>query len=374
MAEFFPALGGQLFADANGLRITPGGDIDADLISVDVTGTPKLSWDESENAFSLSKSLVIGSPQSDGPHAFGVRGTFPDTTMRHVQFRNDATTAGCDGLEVITADGVQGIVVKHDPHYTGTPGYAGTTQFYQSTDSADHSGNPLVSGNRCGVGTIIGSNTTGSFVRFEIGPSYPVSEVMRVTTVGLGIGTHEPIARLEVVKGSGSSLIRLRTQGTVTDPTTTARVEGTDYALLSLGVDATQFYWQATKGAGGTAKNLAFWTDAAEAFTILQTGANISIGAAAAGTDAVKTITIGLGTAPSTSPADVVQLYVADQAAGNACLHTRTEGGAVVKLFQGAAVADATDAASTQARLNDLLARMRKWADCDITYATSAYL
>lgn len=57
--------------------------------------------------------------------------------------------------------------------------------------------------------------------------------------------------------------------------------------------------------------------------------------------------------------ADACHIYSADQAAGNACPHVRTENGATVKLFQGAAVADATDAATTMARLNDLLARLR---------------
>ncbi len=52
-------------------------------------------------------------------------------------------------------------------------------------------------------------------------------------------------------------------------------------------------------------------------------------------------------------------IYVTDQTAGNACIHAKSEAGQIVKLFQGAAVANATDATSTMARLNDLLARMR---------------
>jgi hypothetical protein len=67
-------------------------------------------------------------------------------------------------------------------------------------------------------------------------------------------------------------------------------------------------------------------------------GGNTGIGQATFGTSATKTLAIATGTAPSTSPTDAFQIYSADQAAGNACLHTRTEGGAIIKLFQGAAL------------------------------------
>lgn len=97
-----------------------------------------------------------------------------------------------------------------------------------------------------------------------------------------------------------------------------------------------------------------------EKMRVTGTGGNMCLGTTAAGTNAVKTLAIGLGTAPASSPTDIAQLYVGYQAgAGTACLHTRTEGGAVVKLFQGAAVADPTDATSTMDRLKDLLARLR---------------
>jgi hypothetical protein len=86
---------------------------------------------------------------------------------------------------------------------------------------------------------------------------------------------------------------------------------------------------------------------------------NVGVGQLTFGTGATKTLAIGTGTNPSTSPADAFQMYSADQAAGNACPHVRTENGAVVKVFQGAAVADATDGTTAIARLNDLLARMR---------------
>jgi len=66
-------------------------------------------------------------------------------------------------------------------------------------------------------------------------------------------------------------------------------------------------------------------------------------GVLAAGTSATSTLVVPNGTAPSTSPVNLAQLYAQDQVAGNSCLHTRTENGAIVKIYQETtAVAAAT--------------------------------
>jgi hypothetical protein len=65
------------------------------------------------------------------------------------------------------------------------------------------------------------------------------------------------------------------------------------------------------------------------------------------------------GVAPSGALTNHYYQYSADESAGNACPHFRTENQAVIKLFKGAAIADATDAASAITQLNLLLARMR---------------
>jgi len=49
---------------ADGIDCNPGSDIDCDLISVGVTGAPKLWWDESLDAFSLTKRLFLGDTQT----------------------------------------------------------------------------------------------------------------------------------------------------------------------------------------------------------------------------------------------------------------------------------------------------------------------
>ncbi len=45
--------------------IDPGSDTDAVLLEVNVTGTPQLSWDESEDAFALTNSLISDTDSTD---------------------------------------------------------------------------------------------------------------------------------------------------------------------------------------------------------------------------------------------------------------------------------------------------------------------
>lgn len=84
---------------------------------------------------------------------------------------------------------------------------------------------------------------------------------------------------------------------------------------------------------------------------------NIGIGTSSFGTNAATVLGIANGTAPTTSPTDMVQMWSADQVAGNACLHTRTEGGAVIKLYQQALIADAPGdtAANNAVTINAIL-------------------
>jgi hypothetical protein len=72
-------------------------------------------------------------------------------------------------------------------------------------------------------------------------------------------------------------------------------------------------------------------------------------GAAAVGTSGAGVVGLANGTAPSSSPADMFQLYSNDQAAGNACPHFRTENGAIIKLYQLAHVADPSGGATVDA-------------------------
>lgn len=59
---------------------------------------------------------------------------------------------------------------------------------------------------------------------------------------------------------------------------------------------------------------------------------------------------------------DKCELYSTDQVAGNACIHTQTENGAIIKLFQAAAIADLAGGASLAdviTKINVILAMLR---------------
>lgn len=73
---------------------------------------------------------------------------------------------------------------------------------------------------------------------------------------------------------------------------------------------------------------------------VLNKSGNVGIGTYVFGTNAKKVLSIASGTAPTTSPSDMFQMWSADQAAGNACPHFRTENGAVLKLYQQAHIDD----------------------------------
>lgn len=69
---------------------------------------------------------------------------------------------------------------------------------------------------------------------------------------------------------------------------------------------------------------------------------NLGLGVTAGGfgTSAVRVFAIAAGTAPTSSPADIVQMWAADQVAGNCTLKLRTENGAVLTLYQESAIAN----------------------------------
>lgn len=73
VSDTTPQLGGQLDAQTNniinvgaleidtinGIDLNPGSDVDVDIITVNVTGAPTISWDESQDSFKFSKGIEI---------------------------------------------------------------------------------------------------------------------------------------------------------------------------------------------------------------------------------------------------------------------------------------------------------------------------
>lgn len=82
-------------------------------------------------------------------------------------------------------------------------------------------------------------------------------------------------------------------------------------------------------------RGLTFGLDAANdpAF-VIKKEKNVGINTSLFGTNAVHVFGIKNGTAPSSSPTDIFQLYSADITAGNAAPHFRTENGDIVKLYR----------------------------------------
>ena len=76
-----------------------------------------------------------------------------------------------------------------------------------------------------------------------------------------------------------------------------------------------------------------------ERLRLLSAG-NMAFGVTAVGANAVKVFGIGSGTAPTTSPANMVQLWVEDRGAGYAQLHYRAEGGLTRPLIREFDVSD----------------------------------
>lgn len=84
-----------------------------------------------------------------------------------------------------------------------------------------------------------------------------------------------------------------------------------------------------------------YGTGAYRTIVINRAGGNVNIGTTSYDTVGSKVLTIGSGSQPTTSIAGGVQLYSAEQITGNACLHTRTENGSVIRLYQTQFVANA---------------------------------
>lgn len=63
-------------------------------------------------------------------------------------------------------------------------------------------------------------------------------------------------------------------------------------------------------------------------------GGNVGMSTATFGTSAAVVFAMATGTAPASSVENQFQMYSADQAAGNACPHFRTENDAIIKLYK----------------------------------------
>lgn len=140
-----------------------------------------------------------------------------------------------------------------------------------------------------------------------------------------GFNSMRPVA--VTASGQGVGSFGFKTSNNTQQASFLAISEGTSDATPNVGI---------AFRTGGSASNK-LWVDYNGNF-----GLGVAVGGF--GSSAAKVYGIAAGTAPTSSPADIVQLWAADQAAGNCCLWWRSENGGVGKLYQLAHVADAETA------------------------------
>jgi hypothetical protein len=182
-----------------------------------------------------------------------------------------------------------------------TMGASGTNKKMTLTE---FQASPVSAGTANGVVFLNGSKveTSGSALTFD--------------GTNLGIGTASPAYKLDVV-----------TAGTAGGRITTA-----EYGQFAVSDGTRSVYIQNYSGVGsiGTGSNnaLMFAVDSVERARI-DTSGNLGLNTSTFGTSAAGVLSLGTGTAPTTGPADTVQLFSVDRSAGNTIPAVRCEGSGV---------------------------------------------
>ncbi len=147
------------------------------------------------------------------------------------------------------------------------------------------------------------------------------SERMRIDSSGnVGIGTSSPGTNRLVLSATGNcSQLILGSDAAV------FFLEGTNFGEFNTIESFRNGVSQWKFGGPGAQKAFAIWTDAQERLRVDSSG-NVGIGTATFGTSAAKVFALGNATAPSTGPADTLQIYSSDLSAGNTMLSLYTEG------------------------------------------------
>lgn len=266
-----------------------------------------------------------------------------------------STTIGADtdadgiGVVVLQTRGLTRLTVENDGN-VGI-GITPTKRFHVSTADLEvsifastHADGGYVSFPNIGIGTMKalsggGSDTAnagfrnngGGFIFMASG----ATEIARIVSTGVGIGTSSPDTILQAI--SATPLIAINSA--TNDPSNGALVGGISFGGnavdYSVNMDAgIRSYATAAHSGSSHPADLRFYTKdatlgpgsiASEVGRFTDVG-NFAIGGSTFGTSATKTLGLFIGTEPSTSPADMIQLFTVDvNGAGTASLGLRTE-------------------------------------------------
>jgi hypothetical protein len=235
----------------------------------------------------------------------------------------------------------------------------GANSFFQLIDTGGGNGR-LVTTNIPAFdfgGTLLFRNFAGTTEYARIASTGNVSIGNTNNTYNLDVsGTLRNTTSAYFATSSGGVGIRTTTitSGVVLNVLGISEFRGNVYYGQSSATNSTAFYFNATNdnrgeisfdgannyfkiassyGGSGSFRSMVFFTGGAEGLRLDPSG-NLGMTQTTFGTSATKTLAVGTGVAPTTSPADAFQMYSADITAGNAAAHFRTEGGAVIKLYQ----------------------------------------
>jgi len=151
------------------------------------------------------------------------------------------------------------------------------------------------------------------------------TERMRITSLGrIGIGTSAPVVQFVVSDPTGNAAAQIL-GGTTSGDDSTIRID-----IANTDGTSSVYFGDTTNGVGRisyehTGDYMRFYTLSLERLRI-DTSGNLLVGTTTAGTSAAKVLALGNATAPTTGPADTLQIYSSDLSAGNTMLSIYTEG------------------------------------------------
>lgn len=411
-----------LFKSANGINFdtADGGDSDIDVLTLDVTGTPKLWWDESIDAFSFTKRLFLGDTQTTNsvdPFVSVNRNVNDDVAGNGHCFSDSSVITRAGGIGYNSFDAR--IVVSGTADYDHFATFQSMPTLETTGTTTNNYG--LFVGLDVNNGTL--TNAYGTYIE-ALNKTAP-GEITNAYGVYIEQQTDGATLNYSLYCAGATSLSRFEGKvGIIQAPqshiilavgTVSIAASATAYAI-QVATENTGAVYSYLAGidlqprSSGTANHLGLFgafvrpqhvstgtlTNVYDVYaaTLGGTGSGVvtnryglkvlnMVGGSLTNQYGIhiEALTKGAtlnyaiyqaGSTPSVFEGPVHQknvsgpaaltdgavLYATDQAAGNSCIHTKTENGAVLKLFQGAAIADA-GAGEAETQLNLLLAHLR---------------